>query len=210
TDYLIGSYYYPGFGHERQWRQLERSAPWAKPTLGYYDEGNPECVDWQIKWAVEHGVGFFLIDWYWVAGKTHHMHYIDALRKARFRRYMKWAVMWANHNPPNTHSEEDWRNVTQFWIDEYFSMPEYLRVDGKPLVALWSPSNIRRDMGGSDGARALLDISQAMARDAGLPGIHFVAMNNNGTPEQLAGEGYQAWTSYHWWHRCRDEARDPR
>jgi len=208
TPYLIGSYYYPGFGTERQWRELERAAPWAKPVLGYYDEGKAECVDWQIKWAVEHGVGFFLVDWYWVAGSRSHLHWLEAFEKARFRKYMKWAVMWANHNPPKTHSEADWRAVTQYWLEHYFGMPEYLRYDGKPVVALWSSANLRRDLGGSEEARRMLDLSQEMARAAGFPGIYFVAMNQSPDPA-LRAEGYAAATSYHWWSDSRGRSADP-
>jgi len=209
TDYLIATYYYPGYGHPYQYRQMERSAPWAKPALGYYDEGNPECIDWQIKWAVEHGVGCFLVDWYWVAGSKRHMHWLEGFEKARYRRYLKWAVMWANHNPAGTHSEEDWRNVTQFWIRNYFAMPEYLRIGGKPVVAIWSPRNIRNDMGGSEEAGQLLELSQQMARKAGLQGIHFVAMNNGGASTQLRAEGYAARTWYHWWGKARETSPDP-
>ncbi|MBT7300737.1 MAG: hypothetical protein HN849_14555, partial [Victivallales bacterium] len=208
TDYLIASYYYPGYGSAYQYRQMERTAPWAKPALGWYDEGNPECIDWQIKWAVEHGVNCFLVDWYWVAGKMGHKHYLEGFAKARYRKHMKWAVMWANHNPPKTHSREDWRNVTQFWLDNYFQTPEYLRLDGRPVVAIWSPSNIRNDLGGSDGAKELLDTSQAMARKAGLPGIHFIAMNNGGSTEQLKAEGYRDRTWYHWWGDAREKSLD--
>ena len=207
TDYTIGSFYYPGFGTDRQWRQLERSAPWAKPVLGYYDEGLTECVDWQIKWAVEHGVKFFLVDWYWVSGRKRYLHYLDAFAKSRFRAYFKWAVMWANHNPPNTHSEADWRDVTRYWIDHYFGMDEYLRLDGKPAVAIWSPANIRRDMGGSEQTAKLLTLSQSMARDAGLPGITFIAMNSARADTQRV-EGYRHQTSYHWWHDSRERAPD--
>lgn len=28
------------------------------PVLGYYDEGNPETADWEIKYLVEHGIDF--------------------------------------------------------------------------------------------------------------------------------------------------------
>jgi hypothetical protein len=208
TDYLIATYYYPGYGAARQHREMLRSAPWAKPALGYYDEANPECIDWQIKWAVEHGIGAFLVDWYWVQGRTHHMHWLEGFAKARYRSHLKWAVMWANHNPPNTHSREDWRNVTEFWIDNYFQTPEYLRIDGKPVVAIWAPGNIRRDLGGGDGAKELLAMSQSMAREAGLPGIHFVAMNNGGEPAQLRAEGYETQTYYHWWGDARETSLD--
>ncbi len=209
TKYRIGAYYYPGFGQPYQWGQLERTAPWAKPVLGYYDEGNPECVDWQIKYAVEHGISFFLVDWYWVAGKTHHMHYLDALRRARFRDQLQWAVMWANHNPPGTHSEADWRNVVQFWIDNYFRDPQYLQVDGRPAVFIWAPNNIRADLGGSDQAARLAEIAQEMTRAAGLPGINLISMRRGGD-EDLHREGYSAVTSYHWWNDSVSRAADSR
>lgn len=207
TDYLIGTYYYPGFGEERQWRELERSAPWAKPVLGYYDEGNPECVDWQIKWAVEHGVSFFLVDWYWVAGRRRHEHYLEAYRKSRFRNYLKWAVMWANHNPPGTHSVEDWESVTRYWIETFFNTPEYMTLDGKPLVAIWAPNNLREDLGGSDRARDMLARAQVLAKEAGLPGISFVSMRQS-APETLKNEGYTHATSYHWWADARERAQN--
>jgi len=31
-------------------------------VLGWYREGDPELADWQIKWAVEHGITFFAYD----------------------------------------------------------------------------------------------------------------------------------------------------
>ena len=213
TDYLVGSYYYPGFETTYQWRQLERTWPVAKPLLGYYDEANPECLDWQIKWAVEHGVRFFLVDWYWRAGHQWHTHYLEAFMKARFRRHFKWAIMWANHNPPKSHSMDDFRAVVKHWIEHYLRTPEYLHIDGKPAVFMWAPGNLRRDLGGVEGAAEALAMVDRMVRDAGLPGITFVSMRSSGSPSQLDAlrqEGYRYGTSYHWWADARSLAPDPR
>ena len=213
TDYLIGTYYYPAWENDLQWRQVERFAPGIKPVLGYYDEDNPEVVDWQIKWYVERGVRFFLVDWYWEAGRTHHTHYVPAFQKARFRRHFKWAIMWANHNRPQTHSKDDWVKVTQYWLGHYLDTPEYLRIDGKPAVFIWSPMNIVRDVGGSEQAADLLALSQEMAREAGLPGITFVSMRALAGPDALAQrrqEGYTHATSYHWWSDAMGRADDPK
>ncbi len=59
-----------GFRQDKavKWDPLRLFAPIRKPLLGYYDESNPEVVDWQIKWAVENGITGFLVDWYWEAG----------------------------------------------------------------------------------------------------------------------------------------------
>lgn len=198
--YEVGAFYFPGWPNMSRWQPI-LDFPMRKPVLGWYDEANPECADWQIKWAVEHGVSFFMVDWYWCEGNRHLEHWLhDAYMNARFRKYLKWCVMWANHNPPGTHSLEDWREVTQYWIDNYFGMETYYRIDGRPAVFIWSPGNIRRDLGGSEKAAELYALSQRMAREAGLPGIYFVAMSSHESEaacRQLAAEGYEAMTSYH-------------
>ena len=213
SKYRVGSYYFPGWYDASRWEPIQRTAPWRKPVLGWYDESNPETIDWQIKWAVEHGVSFFLVDWYWSAGNTHLMHWLEGFDKAKYRDQLDWAIMWANHNAPGTHSKDDWIKVTQFWIDHYLKMPNYLQVDGNPAIYIWAPSNIRRDLGGSVQAKELLDLSQKMAQDAGLPGITFIAMNAGGSPgaaELLASEGYEGNATYHWWADATSLADDPR
>ncbi len=42
-----------------------RNFPDRMPVLGYYAEGTPQVIDWQIKWAVEHGIKFFALLWAW-------------------------------------------------------------------------------------------------------------------------------------------------
>lgn len=205
----VGVFYFPGWATMTRWQPI-LDFPQRRPVLGWYDEGNPEVADWQIKWAAEHGVTFFMVDWYWCKGHRHLEHWLhDAYMKARYRKYLKWAVMWANHNPPHTHSLEDWRNVTRYWIDHYFGMDEYYRIDGKPAVFIWAPRNIRRDLGGSDKAAQLYALSQQMAREAGLPGISFVAMSsheNRAVVRELEREGYRAMTSYHAFQLAKQRA----
>ncbi len=210
SKYLIGTYWYPAWETDFQWRQAERFAPIQKPVLGYYDEDNPEVVDWLIKYYVEHGVNLFLVDWYWVAGRMGHTHFVPALQKAKFRNRVKWAVMWANHNPPNTHSRQDWEKVTRFWIKHYFRTPEYLRMDGKPAVFMWLPQRVRGDMGGPEGAAEMYKLAQDIAKDAGLGGITFVSMRaTDGDVAVQKQEGYTYATSYHWWSNARSFAADP-
>jgi hypothetical protein len=205
-------YYFPGWDADAKWDCIRRVAPVRKPLLGYYDEANPECVDWQIKWAVENGINCFLVDWYWIAGSQHLTHWFEAYRKARYRDYLEVAIMWANHNPPKTHSREDWRNVTREWIDRYFNLPAYYRLKGKPAIFLWDPETLRSDLGGSDEVRAALDESQAMAHAAGYEGIEFVAVNYNETPGRirlLIDEGYAGTTNYHEWGKALDLSDTP-
>jgi len=213
SKYEIGAFYFPGFPTQEKWAPI-RDYPNRKPILGWYDESNPECADWQIKWAVEHGINFYMVDWYWCQGRRHLEHWLhNAYGKAKYRKYLKWAVMWANHNPPDTHSADDWRKVTQYWIDNYFPMPEYYRIDGRPAVFIWAPQNVRRDLGGSSEAAQLYAASQQMAQAAGYPGIYFVAMSSHDNPDrtkELIGEGYEAATTYHGFQLAHRRARSDR
>lgn len=175
SDYEIGALYFPGWSKIEAWSHIWPVAPERKPVLGWYDEANPEVVDWQIKWAVENGLSYLLVDWYWNKGDQHHDHWVKAFQQAHYKSYLKWAVMWANHNPEGSHSEADQREVTRFWIEHYFNTQEYYRIDGKPVVMIWSPQNMNRDVG-ADGCKRLLEISRQMAREAGYKGIYFIAM----------------------------------
>ena len=213
SQYDIGAFYFPGFPTAEKWQPI-RSYPNRKPILGWYDESNSECADWQIKWAVEHGINFFMVDWYWSQGNRHLEHWVhNAYGRARYRKYLKWAVMWANHNAPNTHSAEDWRKVTQYWIDHYFKMPEYYRIDNRPAVFIWAPQNVRHDVGGSAEAAKLYAASQQLAKAAGYPGIYFVAMSSHDNPErtkELLNEGYEAATTYHGFQLAHRRAHSDR
>ncbi len=210
SDYEIGAFYFPGWHDMSRWSPI-LDFPERKPVLGWYDESNPEVADWQIKWSVEHGIDFYMVDWYWSEGNRHLEHWLhDAYMKAKHRKHLKWCIMWANHNRPNTHSAEDWKKVTQYWLDNYFDMEEYYRIDGRPVVFIWAPGNIRRDVGGTEEVTKLYAMSQEMARAAGHKGIYFAAMSSHESEascKQLRAEGYEAFTSYHGFQLAEREAR---
>ena len=201
SDYEIGAFYFPGWQTIDRWARIWPVAPERKPVLGWYDETNVEVVDWQIKWAVENGLSYFLMDWYWNKGVQFNDHWVKVFKQARYRSYLKWAVMWANHNGGGSHSENDQRAVTQFWIDEYFNMPEYYRIDNKPVVVIWSALEMDRDLG-AGGCRRLLDISRALAIEAGYDGIYFIAIMladdalNPATLQQYQSAGFDMTSLY--------------
>ena len=214
SEYEIGALYFPGWSNRAAWDRIDVADPIRKPVLGWYDEGNSEVVDWQIKWAAESGIQFFLVDWYWKHGKISLEHWIKAFQKAKYRSHLKWAMMWANHTGPGTHSEEDQRKVTQYWLDNYFNTPEYYTIDGKPVVMIWDASIMDNDiiaiekqkgnnLKKGDGVKKLLDLSRQMCIDAGYPGIYFIAMKwPEASPaanhvQWLADGGFDCTSLYH-------------
>ena len=194
----VGVYYFPGWRAAGQWSPITRF-PERRPVLGWYREGEPEVADWHVRWAVEHGITFFVYDWYWVAGQRmleHALH--DGLFASRYGKLLRFCLLWANHNPPNTTSREDLRAVTRFWIEHYFRRPEYQTVDGKPVVVIFAPSRIRDDLAPGETPAAFEEM-RGLCREAGLAGLYLIAVI--GSPAEAAiwaREGYDAVTTYNW------------
>ncbi len=199
TDgYQIGCYYFPGWHTYERWSVLD-DYPERKPVLGYYQEGSPEVADWQINWAVSHGISFFIYDWYWVQGSRqleHGLH--DGYLKSRYKDKLKFCLLWANHNPPKTSSDEDLVNVTKYWIDNYFKLPNYLKVDGKNVVVIFSPGRLTEDMG-QEAVKAAFAKMRKMCEDAGVGGLYLVACTYpGGHIKGLVDEGYDALSGYNY------------
>lgn len=191
----IGCYYFPRWHQLKQWECLY-DYPERRPLLGWYQEADPEVTDWQIKWAVEHGIKFFIVDWYWVKGKRQLEHWLlDGYFNARYRDRLKFCLLWANHNPPGTHSFEDFMALTDYWIATYFKRPEYYQIDGKPAVWIFTPRAMRQDLGGSEAVRRTLDAARERAKAAGLNGIYFVSCHADAPS---VADGYDATSAYNW------------
>ncbi len=214
SEYEIGALYFPGWYHGHSWSRVWNRCPVRRPLLGWYNESSPEVIDWQIKWSVENGIQYYLVDWYWNKGQQHLEHWIKGFQQAKYRSYLKWAMMWANHNGPGSHSLEDQARVTKYWIDTYFKTPEYYCIDGRPVVMIWSPAGMDSDvielekkkgneLVKGEGVKKLLDLSQTMAKEAGLKGIYFVAMKwpeastDAADIQWLADAGFEMTSIYH-------------
>jgi hypothetical protein len=200
-DLEVGTFLFPGW-KRHQYYPVWDAMPERKPVLGWYDDSLPEVRDWQIKWLVENGISYVFVDWYWKAGKgpdTEENYWLEGISKARYRKYLKYAALWCNEGAYR-HSVKDQEMVTKHWIENFFSDPQYLKIDGRPVVGMWA-LNMDKALG-PDGAKTLIAVSQKMAREAGYPGIYFVSMHgSNEKPEvfrHLKEAGVSASFEYHY------------
>ena len=179
APYEIGALLFPGWTLH-QWHAVWGHDPVRKPLLGWYDETKPETIDWQIKHLVENGVSFVSVDWYWRDGKQHLNHWMKAFKEAKFRKYLKWHLMWDN----GYNSAEDQEKVAKFWCESYFGDTQYQKIGGRPVVAICNPSGMEQRMAGKGGAKRLVEITQRVAREHGFPGVYFVAMRGMGADSE--------------------------
>ena len=194
VDVEVGAFYFPDWARAHHWLKVWRMAPERRPALGWYDNYEPEVLDWQIKWAVENGISFFLVDWYGRDAK-----FEKALAGSKFAKHLKFANMWCNHIPPPECDEAHWTNIIQKCLDKDFRHPSYKYVDGMPYFSVWSGDRLERD-NGPGGCKRMLDLARQMARDAGYKGIYFQGqcLGFSVDVKRMADYGFDETTTYHY------------
>ena len=133
---IVAAHYYAAWKYgaariHEGFNDLAKDYPERTPLMGYYDEENPEVCDWEIKWAVEHGINCFIHCWYRNLENTgkpitandlrcgHGIH--EALFNAKYQNYMKFAIMFEVSPRWGCTDEEDMlANLMPFWTETYF------------------------------------------------------------------------------------------
>jgi hypothetical protein len=178
--YQVGVYYYPGWSPEIKgpktpdtWNDIRRF-PDREPELGWYHDGKKDTLDRQLKWMAEHAIDFSVFDWYWENGRPAKETSVRAYLASEQRKNVKYALLWANHTA-EPRSLEEWDALSDFWIANHLKNPEYLKVDGKPVLIIFSPEvlSAQAKVIGKPVAQ-LLDRTRDKARKAGLAGVYFV------------------------------------
>ncbi len=183
TEILVGAHHCPLWEADKpgMWLNVLKH-PERTPALGFYAQENPEVSDWETKWAVEHGISYFVYCWYRDGqggpvkmrfGSAIH----DALFKSRFMSRMKYTIMWENQDRgrAGVADENDlMRNLMPFWMENYFKHPGYLKVDNKPVLFIYRPEFLVDDLGGVTNVAKVFDRMRQACRDAGFDGLHIL------------------------------------
>jgi hypothetical protein len=202
------------------------------PLWGYLDESDPKVQEKVIDTALEYGVNTFIFDWYWYDSKPFLEDVLNkGFLKAKNSGKVKFYLMWANHthnsyldyqNPDKNKvyweggvSREVFDGFTGHLIRDYFTRPNYYKIDGKPVFAIYEVSTFIRGMGGERQAKEALDAFRAKCVAAGLPGVHIQAILWSNIPATLSATpgdqtqtqdntvryfGFESLTNYQWCH----------
>jgi len=194
TDVLVGAHNCPLWeaGKPEMWAQLLKH-PERTPALGFYAQESPEVADWETKWAVEHGVSFFIYCWYRASqGEPVKMNFSsaihEALFKSRFVDKMKFTIMWENQSRgmAGVANENDLMvNLLPFWVDNYFKHPSYLKLDNKPVLFIYRPEFLIDDLGGIENVSAAFDRMRQACKNAGFDGLYILGEYRGIDPEHL-------------------------
>ena len=189
SDYTIACHYYPGWKKggivkHNGFYDLH-DYPERTPLWGYYDESSPEVFDWQIKWAVEHGINCFIHCWYRKKENFGKPVTVDDLRlghaiheayfNCRYQNYMKFAIMWELAWGLAKDKDDLINNLLPFWVENYFSNPNYLKIDNKPVLFIYLLKNQVEQFGGIEQTREAFDALREEIKKYGFEDIHLTA-----------------------------------
>lgn len=227
SNYEIACYHWSGWhmteeGNRKrgygwtEWEYLKRAIPRFVgheqpkiPLWGYFDDTLPENAALQIDAAADHGVTSFLFVW----GQNpdpalYHDHNVALDRgflRAPNRKRLKFALMWC------CNGAEDLSHNFDTLVRDYFSQPNYLRLDGKLYLSIYELYKFVPGCGGIDRAAAAVEQLRRKTRAAGLGEIHLAAIEF-GVQDWCAGAfdcdvatvlarlGVESLTSYTWAH----------
>jgi hypothetical protein len=144
--------------------------------LGWYHDAKVETVSQQLEWMADYGIDFVAFAWYWERKRpmpeTAVRAYLNAPESARAR--VPYVLLWANHSKTPA-SLEDWDRLVEYWLERHLQNPEYLRIDGKPALFVFTGDHLREQAKVLGLAPAeMLERARSAARAKGLKGIYFV------------------------------------
>ena len=197
-DEHYSAWFGPGWS---EWELVKKAPPRfpghyqpLEPTWGHFDESDPKWAARQIDLAAEYGVTAFMFDWYWYQGvKILHGALEKGFLQAPNREKLKFFLMWANHDwwnwPAMTgkpgmgqspwlfsyHTTEDLGRVVDYCAQHYFCQPNYLHIDGKPVLCIYQPDVLMEQLAQAADLPGPLSLMNDQARRHGLSGIHFIA-----------------------------------
>ena len=210
SDRIIAAHYYAAWkkgaaGLHDAFNDLAQEFPDRTPLMGYYDEENPEVCDWEIKWALEHGINCFIYCWYRRRdnmGKPvtendlrcgHGLH--EALFHAKFQDKMKFAIMFeASPRWGGTDKDDLLKNLMPFWCETYFKRGNYLILDNKPVLFVYQQDRLGREcFASAEEQRAAFDACREYAKTQGFDGMIFAREDsglNRARHEDCLARGY--------------------
>ncbi len=176
-----------------------------KTFLGYYDEPITEVADWEIKWMVEHGVNAQFYCWFdnqteAPIFKTHICAALDdGYFNAKYCDEMNFALIWEAANASSPDLEGFKKYLVPYWVDHYFSHPNYYRIDNKAVLSIFGPQKAVASMGSPETFKEALQYLEEVLKGLGYDGL--ITMISGEPSDFFHRAGITGVYAYNWGHK---------
>jgi hypothetical protein len=206
AEVSIGVYYYPGWSpvmglfKPDPWKVI-KPYPEREPLLGWYRDDDSKTVNQQLTWMADYGIDFVAFAWYWKDGRSLPETSVRAYLTAPARSHVSYSLLWANHFP-SPGSLMEWDRIIETWLDRHMRNPEYLRIDNKPVLFVFS-NEFLKSQAKAIGLKPaeMLERARRAAREVGLDGIYFVLCTEASTfwiKDFAKSAGFDALSAYNY------------
>jgi hypothetical protein len=138
TDYLVGAYYYPWYGdnfHNGDGYLRKELIPAQQPALGEYDDSKPEVMGQHLSWFRKANIGLIVSSW-WGPNRVEDSNTLKIMNHSDVGN-LKIALHYETSGRIKTADMSNPRNDIQYMCENYFSHPNYYRIDGRPVVFIY-------------------------------------------------------------------------
>ncbi len=177
-----------------------------KPVLGYYDEGNTETADWEIKYMVEHGIDYQAFCWFPgrnsvpISVFSNHYHLHDGYMNAEYSDQMKYCLIWEASSGAKAQNLQQWKDFfVPCLIEHYFKDPRYMTVDNQLLFYMFTPDKVygKDGFGSTEVCKQAFDYLEEEVRKLGFDGVLFLG-SNGASSTKLKEAGFDGTCAYNW------------
>lgn len=210
-DFDIGVFYFPGWkdnqpgaSYPLPWEPI-KPFPAREPVLGWYREGELDVMSRHLGWMKDYEIDFVVFDWFWGSDNRPYLdHALNAYLSLRDKEGVDFALLWANHTAYRF-SLVQLEAMFRFWAQRYFFREEYRRVEGKPVVFVFSAQTLNDNAVAAGMSPAqLMQWADEVVRSEGLEGVRFVGGVSGALQgfDYSAGSGYSAFAAYNFHGRA--------
>ena len=141
---LVGAWYYPWYGTfpgGHSWTQTlrENLVPPQPPALGYYNSRASATIEGQIDESHRGNISFWATSW-WGPGSAEDTTIRNNILTDPRAAELKYAVMYESTGRLGTFANPNYTNLVpdfQYLAQNYFNNPNYLRINGRPVVYIY-------------------------------------------------------------------------
>jgi hypothetical protein len=153
---ILGTFYYPWYGHWRQWNIKDHSPPetWAsnylpdilpgkfKPSEELYNSMNITIVEKHLTWMKRAGIQLGISSWWGQAHYTDNAFNKIISSDITNRAYpgFKWSILYEKEGFEDPSIEEIISDLN-YIKSKYVSSTHYLKIGGKPVIFVYNAQN---------------------------------------------------------------------